>query len=262
MPEKRFRIFLSENEIMDLPEYSKGIFKQNMIDRYIDCPNISSFGGKYSIIDSFCYAEFLRFYYVASNTKFTETDYQPEGLGNELIGDIHSIDHIYPKVIPLMSSKEKLKCRKVPHILQFYVPNQHTQPEEYSHYMLFMYYPFRSENDLKSGNPPTYSNKLRESNVIALVNQNHLKVEAFESFVNEVFERFNSELETNMDPFGQQENDETYDQQSQQLEVSDTDNCDADFTEIENQSRYADATSRQTPFFSDDMINEHIRSLN
>ena len=62
-----------------------------------------------------------RFYYVASNTKFTENDYQPQELRNELIEDSHNIDHIYPKVIPLMSSKEKLKCRKVLYDLQFYV---------------------------------------------------------------------------------------------------------------------------------------------
>ena len=87
---------------------------------------------------------------------------------------------------------------------------------------LFMCYPFRSENDFNSGNPPTYANKLRESNVIELVNQNHLKVKPFETIVNDAFERFNLVLETNMDPFGQPENDETYDQQSQQLEESDT----------------------------------------
>ena len=128
--------------------------------------------------------------------------------------------------------------------------------------MLFMYYPFRSENDLKSGNPPTYANKLRESSVTELVNQNHLKVEIFENIVNDAFERLSLVLKTNMDPLGQQENDETY-QQSQQLEESDTDNCDSDFSEIENQARYADATSKQIiPLFSDDMINENIRSLN
>ena len=111
---------------MNLPEDSRDIFKRNMVDWYIDCPNIASFGGKYSILDPFCYADFLRFYYVASNTKFTENDYQPEELSYELIEDIHNIDHIYPKVIPLMSSKEKLKCRKVSYVLQFYVPNQLT----------------------------------------------------------------------------------------------------------------------------------------
>ena len=126
----------------------------------------------------------------------------------------------------------------------------------------FMYYPFKSENDLKPGNQPTYANKLREPNVTELVNQNHFQVETFETIVNDAFEKFNSELETNMDPFRQQKNDETYDQQSQQLEESDTENCDADFSETENEARYADTTSRKTPLLSDNMINEHIRSFN
>lgn len=65
-----------------------------------------------------------------------------------------------------------------------------------------------------------------------------------------------------MDLFAQQQNDETYDQQSQQLEDSDTDIHDADFSEIENQTRYADATSTKTSLFSNKMINKHIRSLN
>ena len=78
-----------------------------------------------------------------------------------------------------------------------------------------------------------------------------MKVVPFETVVNDAIERFNSESETNMDPFGQQENDETYDQQSQQLEKSNTDYCDADFSEIENQPRYADATCRQTQLSSD-----------
>ena len=73
--------------------------------------------------------------------------------------------------------------------------------------MLFIWYPFQRENDPKSGNPPTHASKLIESNVIKLINQNHLQVEPFETIVNNAFERFNSELETNMDPFGQQQND-------------------------------------------------------
>ena len=138
--------------------------------------------------------------------------------------EIDNIDHIYPKVIPLMSSKEKLKCQKIPFVLQFYVPNEQTQLEEYAHHMLFMYYPFRNENDLKSGNPPTYSNRLRESNVISLVNQNRARVELFATIIDDGFERYTSELETNMDPCGQQDNDETYEEQFQQLEQANAGN--------------------------------------
>ena len=225
---------------------------------------MTSFGGKYSLLNSFCYAEFLRFYYLAPNAKFKENDYQPEELVDELMEEIDNIDHIYPKVIPLMSSKEKLKCRKIPFVLQFYVPNEQTQPEEYAHHMLFMYYPFRNENDLKSGNPPTYSNKLRESNVISLVNQNRARIEPFATIIDDAFERYTSELETNMDPFGQQDNDETYEEQCQQLEQANADNYEEINSEIEGETyltQVNQSTSKQTLFFTDDAINEHIRSL-
>ena len=76
-----------------------------------------------------------------------------------------------------------------------------------------------------------------------------MKVEPFETIVNDAFERFNSELETNIDLFGQQENDETYDQQSQQLEESDTDNCDADFSKIEPVETYSFDFQANTTFF-------------
>ena len=70
--------------------------------------------------------------------------------------------------------------------------------------MIFMCYTFRSENDHKSGNLPTYANKLTVSNVIELVNQNHLQVDAFETIINDAFEGLNSESETNMHLFAQQ----------------------------------------------------------
>ena len=57
-PEKRYRICRKENDMSQLPEDSRDIFKKNMIDRYIDRPNLSLCGGKYSILDSFYFAEF------------------------------------------------------------------------------------------------------------------------------------------------------------------------------------------------------------
>lgn len=59
-----------------------------------------------------------------------------------------------------------------------------------------------------------------------------------------------------------QESEETCHQQSQQLDASYAGNCDANFHEIDNQTRHVDVTSRQTPLFSNDMINVHIKSLN
>ena len=55
-----------------------------------------------------------------------------------------------------------MKCRKTPYVLQFYVPNKETKSEEYAHHMLFMYYSFRDEKELLSGNTPTYASKLSE----------------------------------------------------------------------------------------------------
>ena len=67
-PEKTYRIFLSEEQISELPQESTNIFKRNMIDRYIDYFYASCGGWKYSALTNFYNAEFLRYYYVISNT--------------------------------------------------------------------------------------------------------------------------------------------------------------------------------------------------
>ena len=69
-PEKRYRICREENDISQLPEDSRDIFKKNMIDRYINRPNLSLCGGIVKIqqnkknpgpnivLDSFYFVEF------------------------------------------------------------------------------------------------------------------------------------------------------------------------------------------------------------
>ena len=59
-----------------------------------------------------------------------------------------------------MNSKEKLKCPKVKAVLRYHIPNCHKYPEKYAHHLLFMFYPFRNEQDLQSVNSGTYSEKL------------------------------------------------------------------------------------------------------
>ena len=90
-----------------------------MIDRYIDRPNLSFGDGKYSILDSFCLAEFLRYYYLAP-FKSKDNDYQPEILHDDLVEHNHVLGNNYPTQIPMMSSNEKLKCGKVPYVLKYY----------------------------------------------------------------------------------------------------------------------------------------------
>ena len=69
IPEKRYRICREEKDISQLPEDSRDIFKRNMIDSYIDRSNLSFCGVKYSVLDSFCFAEFLQYYYLITSQK-------------------------------------------------------------------------------------------------------------------------------------------------------------------------------------------------
>ena len=79
-----------------------------MIDRYIDRPNKTFLGGKCSILDDFCYAQFLAHYYVVS--KLSEdlvNDSQPTVLQESLLESNHAVC-TYPSNIPLMTSNETL----------------------------------------------------------------------------------------------------------------------------------------------------------
>ena len=71
-PEKRFRLCLNEDEIFELPEYSKKIFKRNVVDRYIDRPKTKNSGGQFAVLDTLCFAKFSRYYYLPSNPKYKE----------------------------------------------------------------------------------------------------------------------------------------------------------------------------------------------
>ena len=124
IPEKRYWICREEKDISQLPENSRDIFKKNMIDRYIDQPNLSFCCGKYSVLDSFCFAEFLQYYHLA-HSKSKDNDYQPEILVDDLIENNPASDIHYPSSIPIMPANEKLKCRKVPYVRKNHVPNQH-----------------------------------------------------------------------------------------------------------------------------------------
>ena len=92
------------------------------------------------------------------------------------------------------------------YVLQYYVPNKETKPEQYRCHMLFMHYRFRDEKKLLSGNPPTYASKLSEPNVIDLENQNYSLVEPFATSVDNAFLKLSSDIDNNMDLHGQQKN--------------------------------------------------------
>ena len=56
IPEKRFQLCLAGHEISELPENSKKIFKRNIVDRYIDQPNLTSSSGNFVVVYAFCFA--------------------------------------------------------------------------------------------------------------------------------------------------------------------------------------------------------------
>ena len=84
-----------------------------MIDRYVDRPNSSFLNGKCSILDRFCYAEFLAHYYLLPKTSNDSVNDSQPAVLEELLLEINHNACNYPSTIPLMNSKEKLKCRKV-----------------------------------------------------------------------------------------------------------------------------------------------------
>ena len=254
IPEKRYRICREEKDISQLPEDSRYIFKKNMIDRYIDRPNLSFCGCKYSFSDSFCFAEFLRYYYLAPS-KSKDNDYQPEILVDDLIENNHASDIHYPSSIPIISANEKLKCRKVPYVFKYHVPNQHTHPEENTHHLLFMYFPFRNESELKLNN--SYADKLNSSNVLELINLNRVKVEPYALPEENALERLSTNQNANIDSFGQQENDEINDTLNENLHNEGF--LDDELTCNFPESGFSCSTH---PVFQDSLINENIRSLN
>ena len=257
-PDRRYKIFRSKEEIDELPEDSTDVFKQSMVDKYVDRPNATFAKGKYSILSQFCFAEFLRYYYIIRPKP--DNDSQPEELVDEDI-ELNHQDSSYPQTIPLMSSKQKLKCRAVPAVLRFHTPNKDKNFEFYSHHLLFLFYPFREEQQLKVGNPATYANKISQPGVLDIINRNKAHIEPYSDVVDDALAQYSSQaLLFNTDPFAEQENDEV----SRSTNDAHDDDDDDDQQRL-NANETADFSSDvpfQTPFLSDGEMCELIRSLN
>jgi hypothetical protein len=89
-----------------------------------------------------CYAEFLAFYVLETKPRY-HNDSQPEVLVDDMEGPLS-----YPKVIPLMKSKDRMRCRSIKKILRYHTPNVKLNPEEHAHHLLKLFYPFRNEQEL------------------------------------------------------------------------------------------------------------------
>ena len=94
----------------------------------------------------------------------------------------------YAKKIPLISSKEKLKCRNIKAVLQYYKPNPNKAFETYAYHLLFLFYPFRNEEELKS--PPVAGNY----QVINIINRNEATMEPFSELVDPALLNVHSDI--------------------------------------------------------------------
>ena len=121
----------SQQEISKLPDESEDIFKKSMLDRYMDRLEEKFQNWKFPSVNSLCYAEFLRFYYVSIISN--ENDSQSVELSDDILEKILAVTSHYPPIIPLMSSPDQLKCRKFPSVLRYFTPNKNRNYEVYAH---------------------------------------------------------------------------------------------------------------------------------
>ena len=143
IPEKPVRMMLSKKEISELPKDSTDTYKRNMVNRYMIRP-------KDSLFEHLCYALFIKRYQL--QPKPIEKNSQPEVLDDKIFEANHSTIDSHPDVL-ILSSGERLDCRKVQLVLRYHVPNKFKDPEGYAHHLLFLFYPFRDECKLKVGQP-------------------------------------------------------------------------------------------------------------
>ena len=147
-----------------------------------------------------------------------------------------------------MSSNEKLKCRKIKAVLRYHVPNPNRNPEQYTHHLLFSFYPFRDEGNLK--HTPfswNYLAKLQQPEVLNVVNQNKLVMEPFLDFVDAALANVYQCTRNRHGTFLEQENDET------EIEIRAVDIF---------VGRYVSNTKHQASFNTRWRVKLKIRSLN
>ena len=108
----------------------------------------------------------------------------------------------YPKIIKLMDSN-------VRRVLRYHTPNKYRFPEKFVYHLLFLFFPFRSEEQLLGGHLSTCQGKLAEPGVLDIINENQQKFEPYAAIVDRGYENLNSEFVDNKDAHGQIENDKT-----------------------------------------------------
>ena len=122
-----------------------------------------------------------------------------------------------------------------------------------------MFFPFRDENELKYSN--SYNENLSLPNVLETVNLSRIKIEPYAVLVEDALERLATNQESNIDPFGQQENEEFSERLNEDFKEINSDESFVDDDMIHADiglSRYGSTL----PLYQDSAISENICSLN
>ena len=100
LPNERYRMCKTPEELAELPEDSTEVFKKNILDRYLDRPNATFINGKYRSVNNVCYAIFHAYYYVDSklNNKDETNDTIPSVLTDDLLEEGETSG--YPVILP------------------------------------------------------------------------------------------------------------------------------------------------------------------
>ena len=272
LPDNRIRVAKSKIELDELDEDSTDIYKSNIIERYSIRPN------KIPIIDNLCLAEFATYYYKEYKNDCETSDAQPEILTDDVI-ESHvqfttnaDVINYLPSKIRLINTNEVMKCRKTKAILRYHRPNKVKEPEKYFHHLLMLYYPWRNEDSL-IGNGQTYASRFYEPKVQAIVEQKRTIFEPEADAITEASEALrNSEVNNFSHSF-----DSLNDQENEDLQLDMQSNVESDEESFNEQiishlssnsssdkvSTNATITSYVQPReISDDLLREHIRSLN
>ena len=139
---------------------------------------------------------------------------------------------------------------------KYHVPN--TQLEQYGHHMLFMYFPFRYKNQLKYSS--SYNEKLNFPDVLETGNLNSDKVKSYAVLVEGSLKRLSTDQESNIDPFGQQENEEVSDILNEDIQNINNDEWFVDDDMIHTDTGLGD-NGYSVPLYQDFIISENICSL-
>lgn len=101
-------------------------------------------------------------YYIGTKPlEISKNSYEPMEL-NDKLKDKNYQDSMFPEIVRLMLSKEKLEYRNFKVVLRCHQPSLHKNTEQYVHHLVFAFYPFCQEQKLKSAATRTYFGKLQE----------------------------------------------------------------------------------------------------